>query len=133
MGCTPATARRILVVTSDDNFRRTISRILCRCGYATGLAASGEEAIRTLEEEPYDLVLSEVRLPGICGLTMLCTSRQHGRTIPFVLLSESETEKMRWIMSGVEGVRCLQMPVNMDELKQVLASCLGENPEERPT
>jgi CheY-like chemotaxis protein len=127
MSCTSVSARRILLVASDENFRLTISRILCRCGYATGLAASGEEAIRALEEEPYDLVLSEVRLPGMCGLTMLCTSRQHGRTIPFVLLSESETERMRWIMSGVDRVRFLQLPVDMDQLKQVVASCLGES------
>lgn len=126
MGCSGTSPRRILLVASDENFRRTISRILCRCGYATDLACSGEEAVRALERESYDLVLSEVRLPGMCGLTVLCNSRQHGRTIPFVLLSESETERMRWILSGIDGVQCLQLPVDPDQLKQVVASCLGE-------
>jgi CheY-like chemotaxis protein len=116
-----APSRRILLIAASDNFRRTISRILCRCGYAIDVACSGEEAVEALDRESYDLVLSEVLLPGMCGLTVVCTARQHGRNVPFVLLSETETERMRWIVSGVEGVRCLPLPVDVDQLKRVLA------------
>jgi CheY-like chemotaxis protein len=125
MSCIGAAARRILIVASDENFRRTISRILCRCGYATDLVCSGEEAVRALERDAYDLVLSEVGLPGMCGITVLCNSRQRGRTIPFVLLSESDTERTRWILSGIDGVQCLQLPVDPDQLKHEVASNLG--------
>ncbi len=124
MGCSSVGARRILLVSTNENFRRTISRILCRCGYVTDLVASGEEAISALERQEYDLVLSEVLLPGACGLTVLCDARQHGRTVPFVLLSESLTERMKWILSGIDRVRCLRLPVDVDQLKQVLASYL---------
>ena len=120
-----AAARRILLVATNENFRSTISRILCRCGYRTDLVGTGEEATSALEREDYDLVLSEVLLPGMCGLTLACNTRQHGRTIPFVLLSESETEKMKWILSGMDGVRCLRLPVDVDQLKQVVASYLA--------
>jgi CheY-like chemotaxis protein len=125
MGCSSASTRRILLVATNENFRRTISRILCRCGYTTDLVGTGEEASGALERQEYDLVLSEVLLPGMCGLTVLCNARQHGRTIPFVLLSESVTEKMKWILSGIDGVRCLRLPVDVDQLKQVLASYLS--------
>ena len=124
MACPSSETRRILLVATNENFRRTISRILCRCGYTTDLVGSGEEAVGALERESYDLVLSEVLLPGMCGLTVLCNARQHGRTIPFVLLSESVTERMKWILSGIDGVRCLRLPVDVDQLKQVLASYL---------
>ncbi len=127
MGCfTAKSAHRILVVAANENFRRTISRILCRCGYHTDLACSGEDAMRALEREQYDLVLSEVMLPGVvCGLTVLCTARQHGRSIPFILLTETETERLRWIVSGVEGVHCMKLPVDVDQLKQLVASSLS--------
>ncbi|TMA82010.1 MAG: response regulator [Deltaproteobacteria bacterium] len=124
MNCSPASTRRILLVASNENFRRTISRILCRCGYTTDVVGSGEEAMGALEREQYDLVLSEVLLPGACGLTVLCNARQHGRTVPFVLLSESVTERMKWILSGLDRVRCLRLPVDVDQLKQVLKSYL---------
>ena len=124
MSCGSTDTRCILLVASDENFRRTISRILCRCGYTTEAASTGEEAVRALEGKAYDLVLSEIRLPGMCGLTVLCNTRQHGRSTPFILLSETETERMRWIMSGVDGVCCLRLPVDVDQLKEAVASAL---------
>jgi DNA-binding response OmpR family regulator len=125
MSCASPGSPRILLVASDENFRRTLGRILCRSGYATEAVSCGEDAIGALEREPYDLVLSEVRLPGMCGVTMLCDARRHGRTIPFILLAESETERLRWILSGIDGVRCLHLPVDVDRLKEVVAACLG--------
>ncbi|MCC6848465.1 MAG: response regulator [Deltaproteobacteria bacterium] len=117
-------SRRILVVATDDNFSGTIGRILCRCGYAIDRAASGEAAMKALEDHGYDLVLSEVALPGVCGLTLLCRARQHGRKTPFVLLGMPETERRRWIVSGVEDVHCLPLPLDVDRLKALVAGCL---------
>jgi len=119
--CSPS--RRILVVAADENFRRTIGRILCRCGYATEQASSGEAALEALDRERFDLVLSEVALPGVCGLTLLCRARQQGRATPFVLLGAPETERRRWIVSGVADVHCVPLPLDVDQLKAVVAGC----------
>ena len=121
----PQPSRRILVIAADDNFSCTIGRILCRCGYTTDRVASGEAAMEALEGQVYDLVLSEVALPGVCGLTVLCRARQHGRKTPFVLIGAPETERRRWIVSGVEDVHCLPLPLDVDRLKQVVAECLA--------
>ncbi|MCC6764104.1 MAG: response regulator [Deltaproteobacteria bacterium] len=120
----PPTSRRILVVAADDNFSGTIGRILCRCGYMIDRVASGEAAMEALDDHAYDLVLSEVALPGVCGLTVLCSARQHGRRTPFVLLGMPETERRRWIVSGVEDVHCLPLPLDVDRLKELVAGCL---------
>ncbi|MEO6025283.1 MAG: response regulator [Candidatus Binatia bacterium] len=124
MSCASDPPRRILVIAADDNFSGTIGRILCRCGYETDQVSSGEAAMEALERTTYDLVLSEVALPGVCGLTVLCHARQHGRKIPFVLLGAPETERRRWIVSGVDDVHCLSLPLDVDRLKQVVAQCL---------
>lgn len=123
VSCTPSS--RILVIAADDNFSCTIGRILCRCGYSTDRVSSGEAAMEALERQAYDLVLSEVALPGVCGLTVLCSARQHGRKTPFVLIGAPETERRRWIVSGVEDVHCLPLPLDVDRLKQVVADCLA--------
>jgi DNA-binding response OmpR family regulator len=114
------------VIAADDNFSGTIGRILCRCGYETERVSSGEAAMDALERATYDLVLSEVALPGVCGLTVLCRARQHGRTVPFVLMGMPETERRRWIVSGVDDVHCLPLPLDVDRLKQVVADCLDD-------
>ena len=124
MSACSAPARRILLVAADENFSRTIGRILCRCGYATEQVRSCEAALEALEGAAYDLVVSEVALPGACGLTLLCRARQHGRTTPFVLLGAPETERRKWIVSGVQDVHCLPLPLDVDCLKTVVAECL---------
>jgi len=116
--------RRILVIAADENFSCTIGRILCRCGYTIDRVSSGEAGMEALERHAYDLVLSEVALPGVCGLTVLCQTRQHGRKIPFVLLGMTDTERRRWIVSGVDDVQCLPLPLDVDRLKEVVACCL---------
>jgi two-component system response regulator TctD len=125
MSCAATSPRRILLVASHENFRRTTARILCRCGYTTDVVCDGEQAMQALERQDYDLVLSEILLPGMCGLTVLCNARQRGRKTPFVLLSERESERLKWIMSGVDGVRCLPLPLDVDQLKQVLVDTFG--------
>ena len=124
MSCASRSTRRILVIAADDNFSGTIGRILCRCGYETERVSSGEAAMEALERASYDLVLSEVALPGVCGLTVLCRARQHGRKIPFVLIGAPETERRRWIVSGVDDVHCLPLPLDVDRLKEVVAGYL---------
>ena len=124
MSGVPHPSRRILVVAADDNFSGTIGRILCRCGYTIDRVASGEAAISALDQHSYDLVLSEVALPGVCGLTVLCSTRQQGQKTPFVLFGTPESERRRWIVSGVEDVHCLPLPLDVDQLKQVVAECL---------
>lgn len=121
----PNAMRRILLVASSENFRRTIGRILARCGYATDLACSGAAATQALDHETYDLVVSEMSLPDMGALSVLSAAREHGHTVPFVLLSEFETERMRWIVSGMDSVQCLSLPVDIDQLKCVLARQLG--------
>ena len=105
MSCASGSTRRILVIAADDNFSGTIGRILCRCGYETERVSSGEAAMEALERAPYDLVLSEVALPGVCGLTVLCRARQHGRKIPFVLIGAPETERRRWRIQPASRTR----------------------------
>ncbi len=64
----PAPPRgRILVVDDEADLRRSISRFLRRTGWAVDLADSGTEAIRLLEANQFDMVLCDLRMPGMSG------------------------------------------------------------------
>ena len=62
---------RILVVDPEEGARARFAGALAREGYDVDVAASGPEALRRLGEIPADLVVSEVRLPGMDGLELL--------------------------------------------------------------
>ncbi len=116
--------RRLLLVVCNQNFRSTLRRILCRCGYQIDCAASGEEALNHLATQRYGAVISDVHLPGqVCGITLMQQVRSAGREVPIIFLTEEETVRIRSALEAGNGVRCLQLPLDVDRLKQMIASC----------
>ena len=64
------TARTVLVVDDERALRRVIARALDGAGYRTLEAASGEEACELLRAEPVDVLLVDLRMPGMSGQTL---------------------------------------------------------------
>src|SRR5450759_2830817 len=62
------TLRKVLVVDDDPVVRKSFDRVLSSKGYAVITAENGEEAMRKLNEEKYDLVYTDIRMPGMSGL-----------------------------------------------------------------
>jgi len=58
---------RVLMVDDEEEFRASTSKILTKKGYETTMAASGEEAIRILKEEPRDVIVLDIKMPGMDG------------------------------------------------------------------
>jgi DNA-binding NtrC family response regulator len=65
------TRGRILVVEDDDTLRRVTQMHLTKKGCTTAAAADAVEALKILEDEPQDLVISDLHLPGMSGLELL--------------------------------------------------------------
>jgi len=115
--------KRLLLVACNRNFRRTLERILCRCGYVVDGAANGEEALARIDRSRYDAVISEVVLSGnVCGLTVLDQVRRRYPKLPIILLTEGETARMRSALEQCGDVNCLTLPVDVDQLKRLIAT-----------
>ena len=61
---------RILLAEDDEAMRSHLARLLKRAGYAVVAAASGDEAVPLLEDEHFDLLLSDVIMPGVDGIEL---------------------------------------------------------------
>ena len=62
---------KILVVDDEPGLRQTLTRILGAEGHATITAGDGEEALQRLATDDVDLVLCDLRMPGMSGLEMI--------------------------------------------------------------
>ncbi|MDD5206076.1 MAG: response regulator, partial [Desulfobacterales bacterium] len=58
---------KVLMVDDEEQFRSTTSKILTRKGYETTMAASGEEAIEALKKTRQDVVILDMKMPGMDG------------------------------------------------------------------
>jgi two-component system, cell cycle response regulator CpdR len=70
-----AAVRRILVVEDDDALREVLTVALSRDGHTVDGACDGTEALALLEQQPYDLVLSDLRMPRTDGPSLYETLR----------------------------------------------------------
>lgn len=68
-------ARRILVVDDDDALREVLTVALTRDGHTVDGASDGTEALVLLDRQPYDLVLSDLRMPRVDGPSLYETLR----------------------------------------------------------
>lgn len=82
-------AKRILIVEDDEFLAEIYNREFLSAGYECAIAPDGERALTMLKESNYDLVLLDIMLPKMDGLTVLENIRKDGKTakVPVVILS----------------------------------------------
>ena len=84
--------RKVLVVDDDPAVRKSFDRVLTGKGYAVITAENGEEALRKLNEEKYDLVYSDIRMPGMSGLEVAEKVRARRPWTPVVIITGYGTD-----------------------------------------
>jgi two-component system chemotaxis response regulator CheY len=118
---------RILTVDDSSSMRRMVRAALETEGYEVREAQNGCEALDVLDREPADLVITDLYMPAMDGLTLLRTLRERTefRFTPVLLLTTEHGEEMkrRGRESGATG--WLVKPFNPDQLRQIVARVLG--------
>jgi len=84
--------RKVLVVDDDPAVRQSFDRVLSGKGYAVITAENGEEALRKLNEEKYDIVYSDIRMPGMSGLEVAENVKARRPWTPVVIITGYGTE-----------------------------------------
>jgi DNA-binding NtrC family response regulator len=121
-------APRLLIVDDDETFRRSTAELLRDEGYAIETAGDAARASEVLEQEAIDLVLLDVRMPGVSGLQAVEVLRARGSTVPIVMVSgygdvETAVESLH-----VGADDFLTKPVDPDELSRRVAEMLERRP-----
>jgi DNA-binding NtrC family response regulator len=119
-------ARRILIVEDRDSLRRMLEHALTQEGYEVATAADGPEGIRRVREQPFDLVLTDLKLPDASGLEVLAASREAQPRVPVVVLTGYGT-----VGAAVEAMKLgafdfLEKPVELDDLARLIERAIGD-------
>jgi len=108
--------KRILLVDDEDDFRQTIAKRLKKRGIIPEEAATGEECLSILEKESMDVVVLDVKMPGMNGVEVLCHIRKKYPKTEIILLTGHATTN-----DGVEGIKSgafdyLTKPIELEHL-----------------
>ena len=78
---------KILVVDDEERFRTTLAKMLAAQGLEVGAAASGEEALEQLERISCDVILLDIRMPGMGGVQALTAIKEMAPLTEVIVLS----------------------------------------------
>ena len=111
----------VLVVDAEQEFRELTAKRLTKRGLDASCAASGEECLAMIERHRIDVVLLDVKMPGMDGIETLRQIRQRTPLIEVVLLTGHAS-----VDSGIEGMKLgafdyLMKPIELDPLVDKLA------------
>ncbi|MBE9520440.1 MAG: sigma-54-dependent Fis family transcriptional regulator, partial [Proteobacteria bacterium] len=116
---------RILLVDDEDSLRLTFEMLLKRAGYesVTGVS-SFDDAITAVEQNDYDLIISDIVMQGSSGIDLLRKVKEMGKTCPVVMITGYPN-----IETAAEAVRLgafdyVPKPVKKDELLKIVALAL---------
>ena len=106
---------RVLVVDDEQHIRRAVGRALTARGYQVQLATDGEEALTAAAAFPPDLVVLDLNLPTLDGLSV-CRQLRGWSSVPILVLSvrEEEPDKVAALDLGADDY--LTKPFGIDEL-----------------
>ncbi len=111
---------KLLLVDDDKNTLEGLVKILTRDGFSVSGVFSGCEALSILTREEFDIVITDMKLPGMGGLSLIHEVRKMGVSMSIVVITAYSSEK-----TAAEAAKCgadyyLTKPVNIVELKLVL-------------
>jgi len=108
---------RILVVDDELEMRQTCQKILARNGYVVAIASDGKAALETLQKEPFDLMVADLRMPEMDGMALLREAKKIRPELGVILITAYGT-----IDTAVQAVKegafdYLPKPFSMAQLE----------------
>jgi DNA-binding NtrC family response regulator len=118
-------AARILIVDDDPGQRSLLNSFLRGQGFETVTVDSGQRALETLRASKFDMMISDVRMPGLSGLETLRLARKEHATLP-VLLVTAFTDIRDAVAAMRDGaVNYLAKPIDLDALLNSVRQAIG--------
>ncbi len=107
---------RILVIDDDPGVRESMERMLQSAGYTVQTAATGEDGLALARGNGYDVILSDMRMPGISGIEVLRKLREHHVDSAFIVMTGFGTVDTAVESMKLGAVDFVQKPFFRDEL-----------------
>ena len=117
---------RILIVEDEETLRESLKRVLIKEGYAVDSVGSSESAFRTIQTCSYDVIITDVILPGLSGMELLKKCKTGNEDLIVIIITAYAT-----IESAVGAVKkgayeYLVKPIIHEELKALIRRALQE-------
>jgi CheY-like chemotaxis protein len=123
---------RILIVEDEPSLRLVFRTALQSDEYLLTTAADGETALSFLEQDPADLVLLDLRMPGMDGLEVLRRLREEGNEVPVVIITAHDSVPNVVQAMRLGAIDFVSKPLTPETLRRVVAEVLARHAQGEP-
>jgi DNA-binding NtrC family response regulator len=107
---------RILLVDDEERFRANLQKMLGAQGLTVSATSSGEGALEELKLNPYDVIVLDIRMPGMNGLATLEEIKQINPEVEVIILSGHASMDAAMEINKLGGYDYLMKPCPLEEL-----------------
>jgi excisionase family DNA binding protein len=117
---------RVLVVDDESSIRDLLSKTLALAEYDVDVAPDGRSALERMRLYPYDLLIVDLKMPGIDGLAVIREAKRYKADMPVIIITgfSSESSAIDAVNLGVAGY--LTKPFRVPQVLAAAAKALGE-------
>jgi CheY-like chemotaxis protein len=116
---------RILIVDDEPQIRSFMADALGLFGYDVGAAADSDEAFALMSRTRFDLVVSDLRLPGLRGCDFAERVRRIDPTLPVIMLTGSSPDDAELRRVREAGIAVLLKPIQLPQLQTAVGQALA--------
>jgi CheY-like chemotaxis protein len=113
---------RILVIDDEEAIRKLFISALKGTGYQVETAESGEQGIEKARETRFNLIFTDLKMPGINGVETLRELWKMGQTVPIYIITAYYNDFLEQLQSAAnDGIsfQVLKKPVSVDEIRSI--------------
>jgi len=119
-------AERLLIVEDEDTLCESLQRVFTRDGYEVDRAGSAEAAFKLLEHRTYDLIITDIILPGISGIELVTKYRKTNPSQKVIVITAYAS--LSTAMESIKAGACdyIIKPLMHDEMKRAVRKALDQ-------
>jgi len=112
--------RRILIIEDDDEMRSLLKDFFEEEGYESASVSNGSEAIHKLVRESFDLIITDVRMPGLTGLDILPGIKKLQPQAPIIVITAFGSEEVSRRALERGATVYLEKPIHFHQLRTLV-------------
>lgn len=122
----PVGRPRVLVVDDEESIRELLSKMLAMAEYDVDTAPDGRTGIERLRQQPYDLFISDLKMPNVDGIALIREARHLASSMPVLIITgySSEQSAIEAVNLGVTGY--LTKPFRAPQVLAATARAIGD-------
>ncbi len=111
---------RILIVDDEELIRWSLQAALSGTNHTVDLAGSGEEALKMLKDSEYDIIITDLKMPGLDGLELMARIREKGINARVILISAFLSDGAMKQAAEYGAFKCVNKPFGIEDFLGVV-------------